>query len=78
MNLQADEDLIFVDDPTSNNVLDGLNPPTDQSSSSGVVNFVHGSLKRIKRSIWSFWDEDNITTTTTQTPSTTSDTILLK
>lgn len=76
--LQVDDDLIFIDEPTSNNVLGGLNSSTDQLSSSGVVNFIHGSLKRIKRSFWTFWDDGNKTTTTSPPPSTKSDTTLLR
>ncbi|XP_050052982.1 basement membrane-specific heparan sulfate proteoglycan core protein-like isoform X1 [Aphis gossypii] len=57
--LQTDNDLVFEDDRTPNNILDGLNPP-DQSVSR-LLSFVHGSVKRIKRSIWSFLGEEETT-----------------
>jgi len=71
--LQTDNDLVFEDDRTPHNILDGLNPP-DQSVSR-LLSFVHGSVKRIKRSIWSiFGGEETEKTSTEPTPSTSSDT----
>lgn len=73
MILQTDNDLVFEDDRTPNNILDGLNPP-DQSVSR-LLSFVHGSVKRIKRSIWSFLgDGETEKTTTAAVSSTSSDT----
>ncbi|XP_060879809.1 basement membrane-specific heparan sulfate proteoglycan core protein isoform X8 [Metopolophium dirhodum] len=71
--LQTDNDLVFEDDRTPNNILDGLNPP-DQSVSR-LLSFVHGSVKRIRRSIWSFLgDGETEKTTTADVSSTSSDT----
>jgi len=71
--LQTDNDLVFEDDRTPNKILDGLNPP-DQSVSR-LLSFVHGSVKRIKRSIWSFLGEEETTekTSTEAISSTSSD-----
>lgn len=64
---------MFEDDRTPNNILDGLNPP-DQSVSR-LLSFVHGSVKRIKRSIWSFLgDEETEKTSTEAVPFTSSST----
>jgi len=71
--LQTDNDLVFEDDRTPNNISDDLNPP-DQSVSR-LLSFVHGSVKRIKRSIWSFLgDAETEKTTTAAVSSTSSDT----
>ncbi|XP_029344965.1 basement membrane-specific heparan sulfate proteoglycan core protein isoform X9 [Acyrthosiphon pisum] len=71
--LETDNDLVFEDDRTPNNILDGLNPP-DQSVSR-LLSFVHGSVKRIKRSIWSFLgDGESEKTSTAAVSSTSSDT----
>ena len=72
--LQADNDLVFEDDRTPNNILQGgINPP-DQSVS-GLLSFVHGSVKRIKRSLWSFLGEEETEKTSTDAVlSTSSDT----
>ncbi|KAF0771781.1 basement membrane-specific heparan sulfate proteoglycan core protein-like [Aphis craccivora] len=71
--MTTDNDLVFEDDRTPNKILDGLNPP-DQSVSR-LLSFVHGSVKRIKRSIWSFLGEEETTekTSTEAISSTSSD-----
>lgn len=69
MILQTDNDLVFEDDRTPNDILEGLNPP-DQSVSR-LLSFVHGSVKRIKRSIWSFLGDGETENTATEAISST-------
>jgi len=61
---------MFEDDQIPNNILDGLNPP-DQSVSR-LLSFVHGSVHRIKRSIWSFLGNEETEKTSTEAISSTS------
>jgi len=68
---------MFEDDQTPNNILDGLNPP-DQSASK-LLSFVHRSVNRIKRSLWSFLgDEETEKTSTEAVSSTSSDNNILR
>lgn len=70
MILQTDNDLVFEDDRTPNNILESINPP-DQSASR-LLSFVHGSVKRIKRSLWSFLGTEEAEKTTTEAISSSS------
>lgn len=60
--LQADYDLVFEDDQP----VDGISevPSYSDQPSSGLLSLVHGSLSRIKRSVWSFLKVDTPTSTT--------------
>lgn len=74
--LQTDSDLVFENDQTY--ILNGLSPDNHhQQPPSGLFDFVHGPLKRLKRSLWSLiQDEDptksDTTHTTISTPSSSS------
>ncbi|XP_025416415.1 basement membrane-specific heparan sulfate proteoglycan core protein isoform X4 [Sipha flava] len=74
--LQTDNDLVFEEDQAPN-ILGDLKF-TDQSSS-GLLSYVHGSLGRIKRSLWSFLGNDETVTTVTEATahSSSSDTVVL-
>lgn len=64
--LQSNEDIGFEDDPAFyKNVLDDFKPPDKPPS--GLLGLVQGSFNRVKRSLFSFFENDKTTETSTKT-----------